>query len=145
MSSNPQTLDSIHVALPLLHMTQVALKKRHSLVSPVYGLPPELLASIFTTAVAILSPDDSSDKHARKDLSHVCSRWRQVALEVCPAWRRVTLTIELDDTLEGKLMGAKVELEYDGRKIHAPVYRSLGVDDTQYTQMILDAIAPYIK
>ncbi|KAF8596488.1 hypothetical protein BDV93DRAFT_610867 [Ceratobasidium sp. AG-I] len=132
---------------PDLHRTQAALKNlRNSFVSPIYVLPSELLALIFYAASGDPSPAYEWPEHIRRDLSHVCSRWRQVTLEALPIWGRVSLTLEIDDTSKGKLITAKIGLHNTHRQdIHVPIHRSPRVGDTQYAQMTLDTIAPYIR
>ncbi|KAF8601499.1 hypothetical protein BDV93DRAFT_232223 [Ceratobasidium sp. AG-I] len=129
-----------------LHRTQAALKrKRNSCMSPIYALPAEILAIIFTAAVPS-SCFDSSEELVRKNLSHVCSHWRQVALEVCPVWRDVSLALKVDNTSDGKLMMAEIGLNNTyGWEIHAPIHHPPSASNTQYIQIALDTITPYIK
>ncbi|KAF8608422.1 hypothetical protein BDV93DRAFT_519464 [Ceratobasidium sp. AG-I] len=127
-----------------LHKTQVALRmKRNSFASPIYTLPSELLAQIFTTAV---SSSDPSGEHVMHQLSWVCSRWRQLALEVCPVFLRSRFSFGIDDTLEDRRPRATITLinEHE-RRLLVPVDRQPDVDDAPYAQTTLDTLAPYIK
>lgn len=129
-----------------LHKATIALKQARNLcISPFCRLPFELISKIFTTATASTS-HDTSGRYVKQSLSHVCSRWRQIALDVCPVWDVLSLTFEIDDTTEPKLAVASIELHsgYYGY-IEEPVHRPLGFDDTQYAQTILDIISPYMK
>ncbi|KAF8601465.1 hypothetical protein BDV93DRAFT_545772 [Ceratobasidium sp. AG-I] len=119
-----------------LQKAQAALKnKRNSFVLPIYALPSELLACIFTTTVAPVPSDDSSNKDTRRSLMQVCSRWRQVALEVCPVWRQVSLVLEINDAPEGGPMMTEIELDDTfGRNIQLPVDQPLNASDAQYTK-----------
>ncbi|KAF8601498.1 hypothetical protein BDV93DRAFT_585252 [Ceratobasidium sp. AG-I] len=130
-----------------LHRAHAALKKkRNSYISPTHLLPSELLVSIFTTAVAPESSSDSSHECLRRNLSQVCSRWRQVALQFCPVWRQTSLTFGAYGTSIDEQVWAEIGLrDALDRHIRTPVHRPLGVRNTQHTQMILDAVAPYIK
>ena len=123
-----------HEQLDLQRAQAPLRNKRNSLISPIYTLPSELLADIFKTAVETVSPDDSSDKHTRKTVSHVCSRWRQIALEVCPVWHAVCLTFKTNYASEDKLK--RTELELHGIldwKTQVPVDRPTRASDAQYT------------
>lgn len=86
-----------------LHRMQAALKKkRNPYISPISMLPSELLAHIFKSATASVSDRKRSPECVKRDLSRVCFRWRQVALEVCPVWRDFCLTVNLSNALEDK-------------------------------------------
>ncbi|KAF8604018.1 hypothetical protein BDV93DRAFT_556027 [Ceratobasidium sp. AG-I] len=74
-----------------LHKAQAALKKkRNSYISPIYTLPSELLAYVFTTTVAP-TQNHASDEYAKRNLSRVCSHWRQVVQDICPFWAQSSL------------------------------------------------------
>lgn len=130
-----------------IYRAQVALKKkRNSLTSPVYALPSKLLSYIFIIAVDRTPGCESSSEYARRCLSQVCSRWRQVALEVCPVWRRSSLTLEIDNTLEGGLTSARIGLHgASGRYKEVPVHRELSLGEAAYIQKTLDTIDPCVK
>lgn len=147
MKSLPEVLNTIETNLKTmeheelnLHRAQAALKKkRNSYISPISALPFELLAWIFKIAVAPVSPYRSSNEYDERKLAQVCSRWRQIALEVCPVWNRVSLTFESYKTAEIRLHDTR------GRHIKMPVYRQPGVDNALYIQTVIDTISPYIK
>lgn len=68
-----QNLDVMEHEEECLHMSQTALKKKINMfTSPIYGLPSELLAYIFTTAVAS-TPNGPLNERIRMTLSCVCS------------------------------------------------------------------------
>ncbi|KAF8608423.1 hypothetical protein BDV93DRAFT_249268 [Ceratobasidium sp. AG-I] len=127
-----------------LHRTHVALKmKRNSFASPIYTLPSELLARVFTIAV---DSNNSLGEDVRKSLSWVCSRWRQVALEVCPVCVRSRFSFGIDDTLEDKRPRATITLiNKRPRRLLVHVDRQPDVGDAPYAQTTLNTLAPYIK
>ena len=60
---------------------------------PFRWLPPELLIHIFVLATYdTLDPIQSSLDIAPLNISHVCQRWRDIALSTPVLWRRVVLT-----------------------------------------------------
>ncbi|KAF8601493.1 hypothetical protein BDV93DRAFT_524668 [Ceratobasidium sp. AG-I] len=130
-----------------LQRAQAALKKnKNSIASPIYALPSELMAYIFTTTLVAVSPDESSSKYIRRSLSHVCSRWRRLALEFCPVWSWVSLTLGVNDASKGKLMKTEIGLhDTSGWYIEVPIHRPPRVGETQYAQMTLATIAPYMR
>ncbi|KAF8601501.1 hypothetical protein BDV93DRAFT_524672 [Ceratobasidium sp. AG-I] len=130
-----------------LQKAQAALKKkRDSFNSPIDVLPPELLSCIFTTAVASASGSQTSERYVKRNLSRVCSRWRQIALEVCPLWSKVSLILELDSVSRDEVGGAEIEL-YGLPKgpTRVPVRRRAGFSDALVIQQTLDIIVPYIR
>ncbi|KAF8601487.1 hypothetical protein BDV93DRAFT_608025 [Ceratobasidium sp. AG-I] len=128
-----------------LRETQAGLKKKRNLyISPIYALPSELLATIFTAATAPHSPYGSSKDYVKKSLSRVCSLRRQVALDVCPVWNQLSLYLESEEGSVDKLGYTEIELHSaTGGAIQASA--DLSVDNVLYYQAVLDTIAPYIK
>ena len=60
---------------------------------PFHWLPPELLICIFVLATyTVLDPAQSRLDTAPFSISHVCRRWREIALSTPLLWRRVVLT-----------------------------------------------------
>lgn len=60
---------------------------------PFHWLPPELLIHIFVlTTYSALDPAQSRLDTAPFSISHVCRRWREIALSTPVLWRRVVLT-----------------------------------------------------
>jgi hypothetical protein len=60
---------------------------------PFHWLPPELLIHIFVfSTYSALDPSQSRIDSAPFSISHVCSRWREIALATPMLWRRVVLT-----------------------------------------------------
>ena len=60
---------------------------------PFHSLPPELLIHIFVLSTYIaLDPAQSRIDTAPFSISHVCRRWRDIALATPALWRRVVLT-----------------------------------------------------
>jgi hypothetical protein len=61
---------------------------------PFHWLPPELLIYIFvlSTYVGTLDPAQTRIDTAPFSISHVCRRWRDIALATPVLWRRVVLT-----------------------------------------------------
>jgi hypothetical protein len=71
-----------------------------TLLSPVRFLPPELLGEIFRYCL----PQDYDESGARKAVmlpSHVCKRWRDVALSTPALWTNIVLHVT-DKTLESQ-------------------------------------------
>jgi hypothetical protein len=72
-----------------------ALKRRRNALSPVSSLPPEMIADIFSL-LCIPSTSFSGgnpDYHlARLSVSHVCHRWRDIALNQPLLWNHVDFT-----------------------------------------------------
>ncbi|KAG5637260.1 hypothetical protein H0H81_005224, partial [Sphagnurus paluster] len=63
------------------------LKARHNFLSMTMLLPPEILATIFLRNADMLR-DDSKMRWI--NVSHVCSRWRRIALETPALWSRIS-------------------------------------------------------
>lgn len=60
---------------------------------PFHSLPPELLIHIFVLSTySILDPAHSRIDTVSFSISHVCRRWREIALATPVLWRRVILT-----------------------------------------------------
>jgi hypothetical protein len=60
---------------------------------PFHWLPPELLIHIFVLSTySALDPAQSRIDTAPYSISHVCRRWREIALATPVLWRRVVLT-----------------------------------------------------
>ncbi|KAF8596485.1 hypothetical protein BDV93DRAFT_528029 [Ceratobasidium sp. AG-I] len=129
-----------------LHRTQAALKKkRNSYTSPIHTLPSELLAYVFTISTAP-SIDYGSNDLIKRNISRVCSHWRQIALDVCPVWARSSLTFGMGETSKGERVEAMIELNTSNDYyVDVPVHRRPGLGDAPYIQEILGALAPYIK
>jgi hypothetical protein len=71
-----------------------ALRLRRNALSPISSLPPEVLAAIFSL-LCPPSPDRNPghDHHlSRLHVSHVCHRWREIALNHPSLWSHVDFT-----------------------------------------------------
>ncbi|KAJ7189150.1 hypothetical protein C8R46DRAFT_1244697 [Mycena filopes] len=126
-----------------------------SVFSPVRRLPTELLAQIFdlcapSTASLVTSADDPADeleRVARKyllDLSQVCSRWHEVAMNTPRLWSTVAL-----DTCRWDACSASTEtlLSLVGlglnRSGEHPLTLSLAVADDPVQSQILELVAKH--
>lgn len=152
----PGVLATIQINLETMERDELALqraqvplkKKRNTYVSPIYTLPSELLAYIFKAAVASTSDYSSTAEYDKKALSHVCFRWREIALDVCPVWDLLCLTFnDHSNSDDGQL---EVDIELHGPitsvgYVRVSVYHQPGQDDAQYIRTVLATIAPYIK
>ncbi|KAF7323635.1 hypothetical protein MKEN_00584200 [Mycena kentingensis (nom. inval.)] len=58
---------------------------------PCHWLPPELLVGIFLVATSSEAEENESYHRMPVTISHVCSRWRTVALGVSRLWARLSL------------------------------------------------------
>ncbi|KAK7051577.1 hypothetical protein VNI00_004556 [Paramarasmius palmivorus] len=62
---------------------------QHNMDIPVFRLPPELMAQIFSYCVP--SPDSAYGGLKWLYITHVCRRWRIIALEYAPLWTYIEL------------------------------------------------------
>ena len=68
-----------------------SLRSRHNAVAPISVLPPELLVRIFHFHALDVPPWSSgTQKLGWIAVTHVCQRWRQVALGDSSLWARIT-------------------------------------------------------
>ncbi|KAF8870621.1 hypothetical protein BD779DRAFT_520592 [Infundibulicybe gibba] len=58
---------------------------------PVARLPPEILSRIFVFTTQMVRPEDWTD--AARIISHVCRRWREIALDCPKLWSHIILNI----------------------------------------------------
>ncbi|KAI0317172.1 hypothetical protein OF83DRAFT_1059094, partial [Amylostereum chailletii] len=88
-----------------------ALKSRKNALSIVYKVPPELLTHIFKL-LARISPPVSPEcgRLGWINVTHVCRRWREIALLDPSLWKRVTFSL-----------GFEWYEEILGRARHGPV------------------------
>ncbi|KAF8593118.1 hypothetical protein BDV93DRAFT_287150 [Ceratobasidium sp. AG-I] len=93
----------------LRRVQAVLKKKRNSYISPICTLPSELLAYVFTAAVGP-TRDYTSDEYAKRNLTRVCSYWRQIAQDVCPFWAQSSLTCRIDETSDSKMAETEMTL-----------------------------------
>ncbi|KAF5332742.1 hypothetical protein D9611_005423 [Ephemerocybe angulata] len=81
-------------ALEVVQTARICFRERHSaLLSPIKSLPGDILSALFVAIVA-----HPSQRHARMTsshpaviLSHVCRRWRQLALSTPTLWNKLTI------------------------------------------------------
>ncbi|KAH8999931.1 hypothetical protein EDB86DRAFT_2802223 [Lactarius hatsudake] len=89
---------------------------------PFHWLPPELLIYIFV--LATYNPFDPAQSRldaAPFSISHVCRRWREIALSTPVLWRRVVLT-PLDISLRHPASPATLTFLERSEGIHAEVF-----------------------
>ncbi|KAF8601504.1 hypothetical protein BDV93DRAFT_545796 [Ceratobasidium sp. AG-I] len=156
IKSLPEVLTTIETNLEIMEREELCLqkaqvplkKKRNASVSLTHTLPSELLAYIFTTVVGPTSYYTSTLQYERKSLSQVCSRWRQIALDVCPIWGHICLTFWNHHIFETEAAQAEIQLyrqDRYGSHTDSTIYRQPGLDDAQYIRTVLATIAPHIK
>jgi hypothetical protein len=68
-----------------------ALKSRHNELSPISCLPSDVLAAIFSF-LSVFSWDEGYGIFALIYVTHVCRRWREIALNHPPFWSRIDIT-----------------------------------------------------
>ena len=89
---------SIDDQLESLEKTARTLKLRRNTLAPISRLPPEIIAIIFSflslpREIAILLTGDNKQAHlAWLRVSHVCHRWREIALNQPRFWSRIDFT-----------------------------------------------------
>ncbi|KAI0040243.1 hypothetical protein FA95DRAFT_1611954 [Auriscalpium vulgare] len=92
--------DAYAVREEALEAASLALRQRHNTLLPVTRLPPEILATVFTCLFAhehtCWSPALESSLNFRLPVTHVCRRWRQVALEHSSLWADIDLEFSPD-------------------------------------------------
>jgi hypothetical protein len=95
---------AIDVEIKSLEESIRALKFRRNTLSPISSLPPEVFATIFFILCLPGTPPlgVKPDHHlARLTVSHVCHRWREIALNQPLLWSHVDFTtLSLADTAE---------------------------------------------
>jgi len=69
-------------------LTRSLFSSRNAL-APISSLPPELLARIFRFCALVESPWSGVQKLGWIGVTHVCKRWRQVALDDSSLWARI--------------------------------------------------------
>ena len=100
--SSENLRQAIDDELKSLEKSAQALKFRRNALAPISRLPPETIATIFTflslpgDCVQILAGEEQGD-FAWLRVSHVCHRWREIALNQPRLWSHIdftTLTVE---------------------------------------------------
>jgi hypothetical protein len=86
---------AIDADIQILEESIRALKLRRNALSPISSLPPEMFAAIFSIlCLPGTSPLGGKPDHhlARLSVSHVCHRWREIALNQPLLWSHVDFT-----------------------------------------------------
>jgi hypothetical protein len=141
---NSRLQQTIDAEIKSLEESIRALKRRRNALSPVSSLPPEMFADIFSLLCipSTSSPDGNTDYHlARLSVSHVCHRWREIALNQPLLWNHVDFT-------NLSMTGAAEVLV---RAKSAPLYLEASVsgdrwDDARFSAFLkeLQACVPHI-
>ncbi|KAG8693264.1 hypothetical protein FRC08_009227 [Ceratobasidium sp. 394] len=78
------------------------IRNRSKMVAPIYLLPSEVLARIFSSAACYCSPETGTDDDFVRpnpvSVSAVCKRWRQVAINHRALWTHIDLGVCLEPT-----------------------------------------------
>ncbi|KAG9098639.1 hypothetical protein FS749_003358 [Ceratobasidium sp. UAMH 11750] len=80
------------------------IRNRSKMVAPVYLVPSEVLARIFSSAACYCSPETGTDDDFVRStpnpvsVSAVCKRWRQVAINHRALWTHIDLGVCLEPT-----------------------------------------------
>ncbi|KAJ3838568.1 hypothetical protein F5878DRAFT_619257 [Lentinula raphanica] len=90
--------------------------------SPIHTLPNELLSHIF---LHIASRPPGQFSLSELDLSHVCSQWRAVALNLSPLWSSIQILAHEDPNSEGVRRLTELYLDRSG---NAPLDVFLHID-----------------
>ncbi|KAF8599897.1 hypothetical protein BDV93DRAFT_546632 [Ceratobasidium sp. AG-I] len=152
-------LESLSLGLSELDKVRVVLAStRNTQCAPISRLPPELLASIFQIVV-----DDAYPRNIRYSagytnpatkLVRVCSRWRQVALQVGSLWSCVVFLYQADNheyvSATARLQlerthGSPIDLFLTRWPNRAPDKNEGEGEDGHKPQSILDLVKPYMK
>jgi hypothetical protein len=98
MDDSPEHLrQAIDAELKSLEKSALALKLRRNALAPISRLPPETIVIIFSFLslprhyVRLLTGDEQ-DNLAWLRVSHVCGRWREIALNHPRFWSRIDFT-----------------------------------------------------
>jgi hypothetical protein len=88
--------------LESLEKTTRTLKLRRNALAPISRLPPEIIATIFSflslpREYLRLLPGDKQEVLAWLRVSHVCHRWREIALNQPRFWSRIDFTTLTSD------------------------------------------------
>jgi hypothetical protein len=98
LTSRERLQQAIDAEIKSLEESARALKRRRNALSPISSLPPELFTTIFSLLCLLGTPslvcgNLKPDHHlARLRVSHVCHRWREIALHQPLLWSRVDFT-----------------------------------------------------
>ncbi|KAF5332744.1 hypothetical protein D9611_005421 [Ephemerocybe angulata] len=106
IQENEEVLAEINAqikALELARDAQVSLIQRHTaLLSPIKRLPDDILSTLFLTLSSDAGNRDMevSSRHPAVVVSHVCGRWRQLALDSPALWAslKIYMTIHSMDS-----------------------------------------------
>ncbi|KAI0064196.1 hypothetical protein BV25DRAFT_1823153 [Artomyces pyxidatus] len=75
--------------LAAMHMAMCYAKSRRNAIAPISRLPPEIMSRVFSFCVPDLHAYDTNLEWIK--ISHVCTRWRTVALNSTNIWSEVYL------------------------------------------------------
>jgi hypothetical protein len=85
-------IDAVTHEMHIVEAQRSQLEKDHIIHIPINWLPPELLIHIFVlTTLDSLYPIQSPLDTTPLNISHVCQRWRYIALSTPTLWRRIVL------------------------------------------------------
>ncbi|KAJ7832069.1 hypothetical protein B0H14DRAFT_1178711 [Mycena olivaceomarginata] len=123
---------------------------RHSqrLIDPAERLPLELLVEVFHLCdtslnhIGLKLPDGLFTARAPWVLTHVCQRWRSVALSSPQLWRKITINLSTDEDEEDGYTAGLYELTalFLKRSAQARIAVVLTGDDLPETWPILDLL-----
>lgn len=99
-------LEAVKSEISLSHQFIMLLKQQKSLLDeenarleglmhPVRSCPEEILQFIFEWAIWLGDPDDQF--MVATNISHVCQRWRKIALRMSRLWTQIDISLPVDD------------------------------------------------
>ncbi|KAI9448982.1 hypothetical protein BJY52DRAFT_1156139 [Lactarius psammicola] len=90
ISARAAALSTIEKEIDATRALMTTLLMRRNSLTPVFLLPPELLARVFHFHTLAEPPWSSLNKLGWIKVTHVCRNWRQVALDHASLWARIS-------------------------------------------------------
>lgn len=84
-----ETNRSLDDKINILELALHGLRKQRNTAALIAQLPPEVLSHVFEFVAADNQPQSPKQRHQWKYISHVCSYWRQVALDCTALWLHI--------------------------------------------------------
>jgi len=155
-------LSAIHKEIDAFKCLTRSLFSSRNALAPISSLPPELLARIFRFYALVEPPWSGGQKLGWIGVTHVCQRWRQVALDDSMLWARtVGILPSAEWIFEGLVRARNAPLLFDIVGRPSPVVLSkftphmfhtrnlrlprLSIHDSQVVQEICALEAPVLE
>lgn len=90
LSARSAALSAIEKEIDATRALMASLLMRRNSLTPVFLLPPELLARVFHFHALVEPPWSNLNKLGWINVTHVCRHWRQVALDHASLWARIS-------------------------------------------------------